>query len=89
MGTVVESTSDFFSGRLTKKERKQSIADELLCDQSFKAYRKRKVREIDDELRPVGVDKWRIRGRQTLKRAKEREGSPDICSLLKQILNNY
>ncbi|MQL80668.1 hypothetical protein Taro_013120, partial [Colocasia esculenta] len=29
MGTVVESTSDFFSGRLTKKERKQSIADEL------------------------------------------------------------
>ncbi|MQL84718.1 hypothetical protein Taro_017236 [Colocasia esculenta] len=72
MGTVVESTSDFFSGRLTKKERKQSLADELLCDQSFKAYRKRKVREIDDELRPAGVDKWRIRGRQTLKRAKER-----------------
>ncbi|MCL7028670.1 hypothetical protein MKW94_000384 [Papaver nudicaule] len=32
MGTVIESPTDFYSGRLTKKERKQSIAEELLHD---------------------------------------------------------
>ncbi|KAJ7980473.1 rRNA-processing protein fcf2-like [Quillaja saponaria] len=33
VGTVMESPLDFFSGRLTKKERKQTLADELLSDQ--------------------------------------------------------
>ncbi|CAA6655030.1 unnamed protein product [Spirodela intermedia] len=72
LGTVIESTSDFFSGRLTKKERKSTIAGELLSDHSLRTYRKRKVREIEDALRPAGNDKWKIRGRQTQKRAKER-----------------
>lgn len=39
VGTVVESATDFYSGRLTKKERKATIADELLYDQTFRAYR--------------------------------------------------
>jgi len=39
MGTVIELASEFFSGRLTKKERKTTLADELLTDQSFKTYR--------------------------------------------------
>ena len=39
VGTVVESATDFYSGRLTKKERKVTIADELLYDQTFSAYR--------------------------------------------------
>nr|TKS06548.1 hypothetical protein D5086_0000121860 [Populus alba] len=42
VGTVVESATDFYSGRLTKKERKVTIADELLYDQTFSAYRKRR-----------------------------------------------
>ncbi|KAF8402262.1 hypothetical protein HHK36_013214 [Tetracentron sinense] len=72
VGTVVESASDFFSGRLTKKERKASLADELLCDNSLGEYRKRKVREIEEQNRPVGVGKWKIKGRQSWKRAKQR-----------------
>ncbi|KAA8528168.1 hypothetical protein F0562_035581 [Nyssa sinensis] len=72
VGTVVESASDFFTGRLTKKERKATLADELLSDPSLGDYRKRKVREIEEKNRPAGVEKWKIKGRQSQKRAKQR-----------------
>ena len=39
VGTVVDSPSDFFAGRLIKKERKATLADELLSDQNLSAYR--------------------------------------------------
>ncbi|KAL4337362.1 hypothetical protein AHAS_Ahas12G0102600 [Arachis hypogaea] len=39
VGTVVEDASEFYSERLTKKERKATIADELLSDQKLAAYR--------------------------------------------------
>ncbi|XP_042492470.1 rRNA-processing protein fcf2-like [Macadamia integrifolia] len=39
VGTVIESASDFFSGRLTKKERKATLADELLSDRPLGEYR--------------------------------------------------
>ena len=35
-------------------------------------YRKRKVREIEEWNRPAGNEKWKIKGRQTFKRAKQR-----------------
>ncbi|KAB1213747.1 rRNA-processing protein fcf2 [Morella rubra] len=38
VGTVMESASDFFTGRLTKKERKATIADELLSDRTLAQY---------------------------------------------------
>ncbi|XP_061351075.1 rRNA-processing protein fcf2-like [Gastrolobium bilobum] len=73
VGTIVDSPLDFFSGRLTKKERKASLADELLSDQNLAAYRKRKVREIEEQNRPAGNEKWKIKGRDSRKkRAKER-----------------
>ncbi|KAA0039819.1 rRNA-processing protein fcf2 [Cucumis melo var. makuwa] len=72
VGTVVESSLDFFSGRLTKKERKATLADELLSDQALTQYRKRKVREIEEQNRPGGNDKWKIRGNHSRKRAKDR-----------------
>uniref|UniRef100_A0A5B6YL75 Putative rRNA-processing protein fcf2-like n=1 Tax=Davidia involucrata TaxID=16924 RepID=A0A5B6YL75_DAVIN len=72
VGTVVESASDFFTGRLTKKERKATLADELLSDPSLGHYRKRKVQEIEEQNRPAGVEKWKIKGRQSWKRAKQR-----------------
>ena len=77
VGTVVESSLDFFSARLTKKERKRSIADELLSDGSLAQYRKRKVREIEDHQRPAGNDKWKIKGKFTQKRAKEKRHLPE------------
>ncbi|KAK9165844.1 hypothetical protein Scep_001035 [Stephania cephalantha] len=72
VGTVIESASEFFSGRLTKKERKATLADELLSDNHLGTYRKRKVREIEKEHNVVGVEKWKIKGKQSLKRKKER-----------------
>ncbi|KAH7513586.1 hypothetical protein JRO89_XSUnG0176400 [Xanthoceras sorbifolium] len=39
VGTVVESASDFFSSRLAKKERKATLADELLSDRNLGQYR--------------------------------------------------
>ncbi|KAH6795280.1 hypothetical protein C2S51_036266 [Perilla frutescens var. frutescens] len=60
VGTVIESASEFFTGRLTKEERKATIADELLSDTTFHQYRKCKVREIEEQNRPAGVDKWKM-----------------------------
>ncbi|KAL6561237.1 hypothetical protein OROMI_016838 [Orobanche minor] len=59
VGTVIESPFEYFNGRLTKKERKATLADELLSDGTFRDYRKRKVREIEEINRPAGVGKWK------------------------------
>ncbi|MBA0585441.1 hypothetical protein Gotri_014227 [Gossypium trilobum] len=72
VGTVVESVTDYYSGRMTKKEKKPTLADELLSDPAVRQYRKRKVREIEERNRPAGNEKWKIKGRQTFKRAKQR-----------------
>lgn len=39
MGTVIESATEFYTGRLTKKERKATLADELLSDTNLAHYR--------------------------------------------------
>lgn len=46
VGRVVESAADFYSSRLTNKERKSTFVDELLDDQALKKYSKRKFLEI-------------------------------------------
>lgn len=68
----MEPVSEYYNSRLTKRERKPTLADELLADQSLKAYRKRKVREIEAKSQPGGVDKWKIKGKSSWKRAKQR-----------------
>ncbi|GAV64397.1 LOW QUALITY PROTEIN: Fcf2 domain-containing protein, partial [Cephalotus follicularis] len=70
--TIVESAEEFFSNRLTKKERKATIADELLSDSTFVQYRKRKIREIEEKSHPGGNEKWKIKGQQSRRRAKQR-----------------
>lgn len=45
-GKIVDGPTEFFSARLTKKERKQTLADEILADNKAKAYFKRKFDEI-------------------------------------------
>ncbi|KAL5213008.1 hypothetical protein ABZP36_023855 [Zizania latifolia] len=72
VGTVIEPASEFFSSRLTKRERKTTLVDELLSDQHLKNYRMRKVREIQESRTPGGNQKWKNKGKKTLKRAKDR-----------------
>ncbi|KAK4770864.1 hypothetical protein SAY87_031396 [Trapa incisa] len=71
VGTVVESPTDFYN-RLRRKERKTTFADELLSDFSGKNYWKRKVREIEEQNRPASNEKWKIKGKMSMKRAKQR-----------------
>lgn len=51
IGKVVDSPLDFYDGRLTKKERKRTIVDELMADAEFAKFNKRKYKEIVDEKR--------------------------------------
>ncbi|KYQ51648.1 Deoxynucleotidyltransferase terminal-interacting protein 2 [Trachymyrmex zeteki] len=49
VGKVIDSPMDFYSSRLTKKERKKTIIDELMADAEFTKYNKRKYKEIIEE----------------------------------------
>ncbi|KAJ2723312.1 rrna-processing protein fcf2 [Coemansia sp. Benny D115] len=46
VGTIVEGPTEFYSSRMTKKERKNNLVDELLADKQARDYFKRKVGEI-------------------------------------------
>lgn len=49
VGTVIEGPSEYFSSRLSRKERKQTIVEEILGDKTLKDYSKRKYSEIQIE----------------------------------------
>lgn len=46
VGTVVEGNLEYKSSRLTNKERKQNITEEILADSSIKSYSKRVFMDI-------------------------------------------
>lgn len=70
VGVVIEPASEFYSSRLTKKERKATLADELISDAHLAEYRKRKVREIEEQRKPHVVAKWKNKGKQSGRRTK-------------------
>ncbi|XP_024006977.1 rRNA-processing protein fcf2 [Eutrema salsugineum] len=70
VGTVIEPSQEFY-GRLTKKNRKSTLADELVSDPKTAQYRKRKVREIEEKNRDVQNKKWKRKGKDS-KSAKHR-----------------
>ncbi|XP_021260672.1 deoxynucleotidyltransferase terminal-interacting protein 2, partial [Numida meleagris] len=49
VGTVVDSPIDFYHSRIPKKQRKNTIVEELLADSEFRRYNKRKYQEIMSE----------------------------------------
>ncbi|KJE96028.1 hypothetical protein CAOG_006402 [Capsaspora owczarzaki ATCC 30864] len=44
---VVEGPTEFYSSRLTRKERKNTLVDELMADDRLRKYHKRKFVEIE------------------------------------------
>ncbi|EIE75519.1 hypothetical protein G6F46_009905 [Rhizopus delemar] len=46
VGTIIQGPTEFFSARMTNKERKQTIVDELLASDEQKQYYKRKHNEV-------------------------------------------
>ncbi|XP_015511269.2 deoxynucleotidyltransferase terminal-interacting protein 2 [Neodiprion lecontei] len=53
IGKVMDSPLDYYNSRLTKKERKRTIIDELMADAEFSKFNKRKYKEIVDEKRKM------------------------------------
>lgn len=37
LGTVIEGRTEFFSGRIPKKQRKQTLVDEILADKDIRS----------------------------------------------------
>ncbi|QDZ23042.1 Fcf2 pre-rRNA processing protein [Chloropicon primus] len=50
-GRVIEGPTEFYSSRMTKKERKQTLTEEILADNAVTTYRKRKFGELQAEAR--------------------------------------
>ncbi|KAG0171963.1 hypothetical protein DFQ28_010573 [Apophysomyces sp. BC1034] len=48
VGTIIEGPTEFFSSRMSKRERKETIMDELLADDESKNYYKRKFKETQE-----------------------------------------
>ncbi|XP_044270859.1 deoxynucleotidyltransferase terminal-interacting protein 2-like [Tribolium madens] len=59
IGKVVDSPLDYYNNRLTKKERKRTLVDELLADAEFNKYNKRKYKEIIQEKQKTHYKAWR------------------------------
>jgi hypothetical protein len=68
MGTVIEGPTEFFSSRLTKRERKQTIVDELLADEEARGYYKRRFMEVQSRTQSGGKKHYK---KQKAKRAQK------------------
>ncbi|KAK9451708.1 Fcf2 pre-rRNA processing-domain-containing protein [Limtongia smithiae] len=65
-GTVIEGPTEFFSSRLTRKQRKQTLADEILADAATKNYFKRKYDEIQASKTSGGKNHYKkVKKRRT------------------------
>jgi len=51
VGTIVEGNADYFSSRLRNKERKRTIAEEVMADDSSRKRFKNKYEEIQRKKR--------------------------------------
>ncbi|XP_049886329.1 deoxynucleotidyltransferase terminal-interacting protein 2 [Pectinophora gossypiella] len=51
VGRIMDSPLDHVNDRLTRKQRKRTMVDELLADAQFQKYNKKKYKEIIDEKR--------------------------------------
>mmetsp|Transcript_13550 Transcript_13550/g.20235 ORF Transcript_13550/g.20235 Transcript_13550/m.20235 type:complete len:283 (+) Transcript_13550:21-869(+) len=49
VGTVIEGSSEFYSSRLTNKERKQNLTEEIMSDVTVANYAKRKYYDMQSE----------------------------------------
>ncbi|KAJ3085959.1 hypothetical protein HK102_013647 [Quaeritorhiza haematococci] len=57
IGTITEGPTEFYSSRVARKDRKQTLIDELMADAERKSYYKRKFLEIQ-ETKQSGTRSW-------------------------------
>ena len=59
---MIEGPHEFKTGRLTKRQRQETFADELMQDKSFRYYAKQKFAEVQEQ-KGSGGKKW-YKGKQ-------------------------
>ncbi|CAM9662805.1 unnamed protein product [Sphacelaria rigidula] len=65
VGTVKEGPGEYFSARLTNKERKKTLVDELLvADEKFRFYSKRQSDSIQQKKRAGGKAHYKAKKRK-------------------------
>ncbi|RKP05692.1 Fcf2 pre-rRNA processing-domain-containing protein, partial [Thamnocephalis sphaerospora] len=58
VGTIIEGATEFYSSRLTRKERKQTLVDEFLYDKDRRQYFRSKYLTLQSES-SKGTRAWR------------------------------
>jgi len=51
MGTVVDEGTEYYGARLTKKQRKHTLVEELMADAQTRQYNKKKYAELQQKMR--------------------------------------
>jgi hypothetical protein len=62
-GTVVEHAADYYSGRLSKKQRQRTMAEEVMHDEYLSTVRKKRYNKIQEEA--TYWSKSQSKGRRT------------------------
>lgn len=70
-GTIIESGSEFFSSRLTKAERRQTLLDEVMSDRKTRNYVKRKFGDVQEKAASGGKKHWKM-----MQKKKKNKTSP-------------
>lgn len=61
LGTVIEGSNEYYTSRLTKRERRMNLTEEIMADRTVTEYAKKKYRELQAE-KDVGKGSRRGRG---------------------------
>ncbi len=64
VGTVIEGSSEYYSSRMTRRERRMNITEELMADANVRQYAKRKYLDIQLEKERSSSSKNRGGGKQ-------------------------
>jgi Fcf2 pre-rRNA processing len=63
VGTVIEGSSEFYSSRLTKKQRRTNLLDEVLADADTSRYAQDKYKKMQREKTAEAQKRRRFRGK--------------------------
>ena len=74
VGTVIAGPTDFKDRRLTKRERKQNLAEELLADDEEIGYTKEKYKEVQAERESISKKKMILRKSIKKNRLRKHKG---------------
>ena len=71
-GTVVEGPTEFYSSRLTRKERKRTLTEEIMADPQLTAVRKKRYTKMQDEAARVAPRSGRKTDNARMKKKPKR-----------------